>query len=339
MEEMGADVRVFDRGTESHPEGRLQTRSSSGPMMYFEYNRQISRLVKQTRSDLIYAADIDVMPGLMWGLWGKKDIPLLLDLHEWFPEVVELQHKPLKKAVWRWIESRSVHTASALMTVNHSLQRVFEDQYHREVAVVRNVPVARPTSTVSVDQRLRNKILYYQGALNEGRGLKEAIRSLHRLPGWKLWLVGTGDIGQDLERMVAELGLQRQVQFFGRRSPEELPELAGQATVGLNLLCGDSKSYFYSLANKYFDYLHDGLPAIHMDYPEYRKLITEYEVGVLVGTVSVDSIAEAVAELTRGKKQYEGFAERCDQARSMYHWERESKEFVAVLGSMISFPG
>src|SRR5690606_20243819 len=100
MDEMGADVQVFDRGTENHPEGRLKTRNPGGPAMYLEYNRQISRLLKQTRSDLVYAADIDVMPGLVWGLKGKKDAPLLLDLHEWFPEVMELQDKPLKKAVW-----------------------------------------------------------------------------------------------------------------------------------------------------------------------------------------------------------------------------------------------
>ncbi|HLU94231.1 MAG TPA: glycosyltransferase [Membranihabitans sp.] len=335
MEDMGALVTVWDRRIPGYPEGRIATKHDHGPAFYFELNRQIAHLVNQHRSDLVYAADIDVMPGLMWGLRGTAENPVVLDLHEWFPEVIELVHKPLKRLFWRWVENRSVQFAHTLITVNESFQQVFEEQYDRDFTVIRNVPLLQPTHHADPDIRLNNKILYYQGALNAGRGLEVAIRTLHLLPEWKLWLVGEGDFTGDLHRIADSEGLGDRVTFYGRKLPHELSELAGQATVGLNLLENRSRSYYYSLANKYFDYIHAGLPAVHMDFPEYRKLIFEVEVGNLIGELTARAVVEAITKLVRDKDQYIRMIGLCKNARMKYHWEAESRGLVHLLEPLL----
>ena len=335
MEDMGAAVNVWDRKTPKYEGGRISTRMTRGPGFYFEYNRQISHLVNQDGSDLVYAADIDVMPGLMWGLRGAVEKPVVLDLHEWYPEVIELVNKPLKRLFWRWVENRSVKFAHTLMTVNYSLKQIFEEQYDREFSVLRNVPILQPIHYADPYTQLNNKVLYYQGALNAGRGLEVSILSLHMLPEWKLWLVGDGDLYDILQQLAKTEGLENRVIFYGRKPPAALPELAAQATVGLNLLQNLSRSYYYSLANKYFDYIHAGLPAVHMDFPEYRKLIFEYEVGNLVTELSPHTLVDAVMKLTRDKEQYIRLIDQCNQAKLSYNWENESRGLVHLLKPLL----
>lgn len=330
IESIGGTVTVWDRKTAAYPEGKIEPRWNHGPGMYLDYNRRIARLVSQHKTDLIYAADIDVMPGLMWGTSGNDKTPLLLDLHEWYPEVIELEKKPLKRVLWRWVERRSVEFATAHMTVNQSLKRIFEAQYGQSFTVVRNVPELLPGVEVSSGKRLENKIIYYQGAINDGRGLETAVESLQYLPGWRLWLVGDGDVVDKVKRKVKVEGKDRVV-FFGRKSPDELRELAGQATVGLNLLSGSSRSYYYSLANRYFDYIHAGLPAIHMDFPEYQSLMKEYRVGELITSLSPKALADTVRKMTADNTLYNSMIDACFSAKESYNWQEESKELIEVL--------
>lgn len=339
MKWMGAEVKVWDRRTQKYGEGKIETEQERGPAFYFQYNRQIARLVNEEPSDMIYAADIDVMPGLMWGLFPgvREGNPILLDLHEWFPEVFELQKKPLRKFLWRCVERGSVHFATSLMTVNHSLKQVFEDKYHREFAVIRNVPEMRPTHCLDTDLRKKNRILYYQGALNAGRGLEVVIRSLHLLPDWQIWLVGEGDIGEYLKELSIAEGLRDRVIFHGRIPPDELPALAGQATLGMNLLSNQSQSYYYSLANRYFDYIHSGLPSVHMDFPEYRKLMQEFEVGLLIDALSPQVLVDAIMKITGDTGLYHRYVEQCSVARTEYNWKSESDNLIELLKSMPPF--
>ena len=72
--------------------------------------------------------------------------------------------------------------------------------------------------------------------------------------------------------------LAKKVIFKGYVKPKELPKITAKASIGLNLLENKSLNYYYSLANKAFDYIQAEIPAIHMDFPEYRQLNQTYEV-------------------------------------------------------------
>lgn len=335
METMGMQVTVYDRQTELYKAGRISTKRTGGPGFYLEYNARISRLAKTLAPDLHYAADIDVMPGLMLGLRPDKKIPLLLDLHEWYPEVIELSGRPIKKKIWEKVERTSVLRADACMTVNQSLSRIFEEKYGKTFTVVRNAPELRPVQVVDTPTRFSARILYYQGALNQGRGLEEVIMAMKDLPEWKLWLAGAGDLSHTLRERVRTERLEGQVRFFGRLAPEALPDLAGQATIGLNLLKGNSRSYYYSLANKYFDYIHSRLPAVHMDFPEYSDLMKAYPAGGLLGKLSSDSFVDLVKRMTRSYEAYEAMTEACGLAAMEYHWEKEAAKLKGLLARIV----
>ena len=102
-----------------------------------------------------------------------------------------------------------------------------------------------------------------------------------------------------------------------------------QADIGFNLLENKGLSYYYSLANKAFDYVQAGIPSIQMDFPEYKSLQAQHEVFVLLPDLQPESIANAVQKLA-APAAYGLLAENCIVAAEAWNWDEEKKKLEAV---------
>src|SRR5690606_3378086 len=98
------------------------------------------------------------------------------------------------------------------------------------------------------------KIILYQGAVNIGRGLKQAILAMQNIENANLIIAGDGDIKADLEILVKKENLQNKVVFTGRLSISELSKLTPQADLGLSIEEDFGLNYRFALPNKLFDY-------------------------------------------------------------------------------------
>jgi glycosyltransferase involved in cell wall biosynthesis len=112
--------------------------------------------------------------------------------------------------------------------------------------------------------------------------------------------------------------------------PDALKALTLQATIGLNLLENRGLSYYYSLANKSFDYIQAGLPSLHMNFPEYLAINQEQEVFLLLDELTPRAIAEAVNRLIADPELYQRLHENCRQARKQYCWEEEKVRLLGI---------
>lgn len=173
-------------------------------------------------------------------------------------------------------------------------------------------------------------MLLYQGALNEGRGIEAMLEAMTRLEGVELWLAGEGDLSGKLRQQAAERGLQGKVRFLGFVRPDDLKDITRQAWLGLNLLENRGLSYYYSLANKYFDCVQAGVPVLTMDFPEYRALQATHAVAVLLPDLQVENIVNAVQNLMDHPDQYDRLAGACRAAREEWVWAREEQTLLAV---------
>jgi glycosyltransferase involved in cell wall biosynthesis len=109
-----------------------------------------------------------------------------------------------------------------------------------------------------------------------------------------------------------------------------LKAITNQAWLGLNLLENKGLSYYYSLANKFFDCVQAGVPLLTMDFPEYRALNQVHRVAVLLERAEPGAIAEAISVLLNNPERYDALKAQCAEAAGIWNWEQEKPVLLAV---------
>ncbi len=98
-------------------------------------------------------------------------------------------------------------------------------------------------------------------------------------------------------------------------------------------------SYYYSLANKAFDYIQAGIPSIHMNFPEYRALNDQFDVFLLLDTLTPEAIAIAIQRLLDDSAVYQQLHHHCLIAREVLNWEIEETRLIELYQDVLSIDG
>jgi glycosyltransferase involved in cell wall biosynthesis len=310
---------------------RLKIRFQKGKLFYAEYNIRLFFFLLKNRFDMVCGIDLDtILPCYLVSKIKQK--VCIYDAHEYFTEVPELLGRPFTKRVWEKIADFVLPKIKYCYTVGACLAELFEKRYGRTYAVIQNVPFQQKVQY----QRIANeKIILYQGALNAGRGLEAAIEAMKYIENATLWLAGEGDLSQTLRQQVDNQQLTHKVKFLGFIAPKDLPQLTAQATIGLNLLDNKSLSYYYSLANKFFDYIQHGVPQITMRFPEYEKICLEHPVAELMDNLSVHEIVRTLQHLLKDENYYNQLKINALNAAQIFNWEKESKKLIQFYEQIV----
>ena len=99
--------------------------------------------------------------------------------------------------------------------------------------------------------------------------------------------------------------------------------------MGYNVSENLGLSYYYSLNNKFFDYVAAELPSLVNDFPEYTKLMADFQVG-LPTAYNVNAIRENLDTLYTNKLKYDLFKEQCKIAKQVWNWKMESQRLIDI---------
>lgn len=303
----------------------LELRKYSGPLFYMQLNWKLYFYLLGKKADIIYAVDDDTALACTWAS-KNTSAKLVFDSHEYFTEVPELQGKKWKKKIWLWIEKFIVKNADRRITVNQDLASLFELNLGKHFDVIRNMPVQMQEEKL-VDNK--KKIILYQGVVNQGRGIEQLLEAMKKLPEFHCVIAGKGDLFDKIEHKIYNENISN-VELLGYVKPSKLKEITKNAWIGLNLLENFSLNYYYSLANKFFDYVQAGLPSINMNFPVYARLNKEYEVSLLLDTLRVVDIVDAIYKL-QDDSLYNKLQDNCKKARSVWVWEKEETKLHKII--------
>ncbi len=317
--------------SQSYEQKRINCLFESSFLFYLEYNIRLFFFLMFAKFDIVSVVDLDtVLSGLFVHKFRKKQI--VYDAHEYFTELPELNDRSFVKNVWNWIGDYSLPQIKDAYTVNQSLAKIFKEKYNIDYTYIRSITKARDKSNGL--KKTDKKIILYQGALNVGRGLEIAIMAMKDIKDVRLELAGAGNIKKDLMDLVVELDLEERVIFLGNLTPSELAIKTREAYIGLNLLSSGSLNYYYSLANKYFDYMHAGVPSINMDFPEYRLLNEQYEVSILLPELDKDILVNAMRKLLSDEEYYKELQSNSIVASEEFTWEKEEVKLLEVYDNL-----
>lgn len=336
LHENGYDVTLVGRElTGSHPIEGLPFKThlikcffNKGPRFYAEFNIRLYFYLKKLDADIYGAIDYDTLKGVTKaGIARRKKI--VFDAHEWFEEVPELKGREKVKKYWKKIARSGIPKSDLRYTVSQGIADKLGEMYGKPFEVIRNFPPLHRKEPGSV----REEVLIYVGVLNQGRGLPEMIRAMQEIDA-KLWLVGEGDIKEELWALATRENLLHKVIFKGFVPPKELEELLCKARIGINLLDGSSKSYRYSLANKFFDYIHAGVPQVFMDFPEYQKYYRQFRIGAPLLDLKQTSIVYTINHLLSDRNYWFNLHVDCLEARKLWCWQSEEKKLLDLFGKL-----
>lgn len=318
--------------TQLFKQKRLRCWFNSGKLFYVEYNIRLTIYLLLKRMDLICAIDLDTILPCLY-ISRLKRIPRVYDAHELFSEMKEIVTRPRIKKVWDRVEQKAVPQFKYGYTVCVSIAEEFTRRYGVHYEVIRNVPFTKelsPSAIVNNDP----KILLYTGAVNEARGFEYLIPALHWINA-RLLVCGDGNFMPQLKQLIIDHGMQEKVTLTGMLLPNELWQQVLQADIGIALCENEGLNQYYSLPNKFFDYIQAGLPQIAMAFPEYERVNQEYQVAVLVDDMTPERLATQINNLLGDVVLYETLRQNCLEAKHFLNWEVEQKKLISFYKSIL----
>jgi glycosyltransferase involved in cell wall biosynthesis len=308
---------------------------TKGKLFYLEFNLRLLLFLLFKPCDAICSIDLDTaVPGIIAAKLRKKIH--IFDAHELFTHVPEVARRPRIQAIWEKVQAFTFKHCDTAFTVGPAIAHYFTEKYHKPVQVVRNMPrasVVAHTDTAHFAAIENKKFILYQGALNEGRGLELLIQAMVNIP-CELVLAGEGDVSEPLRKLTQSLHLENKVHFLGMIPPHQLPALTKLAYIGFNVSENVGLSYYLSLNNKFFDYTQSHLPSLINPYPEYKQLLSEFQVGLLTEP-TVESIIEQASELLNNPSLYQELKSQCIAASEKWTWEQETPKLLSIFESSL----
>lgn len=300
---------------------------NSGALFYANLNIRLLFYLLFAKFDFIIANDLDtLLPAFLIHKLKKK--PLIYDSHEYFTGVPELEHRNFQRNTWKTIERLIFPKLKNIITVNRSIALLYEQEYKKEITVVRNIsPKPAPQQAkFSPEFEIPEKFILIQGTgINMNRGGKEAVLAMKFIEDKKLKLliIGKGDAIPELQQLCETEKLHSKVEFHQPLPYDKLMCITKNAWLGLSLDIPESLNYKFSLPNKLFDYIHAQIPILCSRAIEVQHIVEMYSIGMAIHPVTPENIAKAINKIATEPKLYTTWKDNLETASAELNWENE----------------
>ncbi len=277
-----------------------------------------SRLLKAAREEPAFAYHCHDLSTCIVGLEAARRTGAccVCDFHEWYSENVTwdaveqryIAHPWYVRDAYRWAERRVMRQATEVVTVSDSIARSLEAAHEnrRTVRVIRNIaPLPDQDPSAGEDLRARlglgreSFLLLYQGGTGPSRYLEPIIDAMAQLPEVVFVIRGPGieRAEPSYRQRARSAGVSERVICLEPVPSARVVAETASADAGIWTLPDLCANFRFALPNKIFEYLAARLPVLAAGYPEARKIVEGYEVGLCFDPDSPDSIAHAVRRL------------------------------------------
>lgn len=307
---------------------RLSCWFSKGPFFYAEYNIRLFFFLLFQKADLICGIDMDTLLPV-YAVSRLRRIKRVYDAHEFFSQMEEVISRPTIYRIWHGLEKWLIPRFPHGYTVCQSIAEAFEKEFGVRYSVIRNLPRTHPNQPVTE----REPFLLYQGAVNKGRGLEQLLEAMEHID-IPLVIAGDGNAMKETRHWITQKNLSGRVTLTGMLDPDALRSYTSRALIGINPFQRNGLNQYFSLANKFFDYIQAGLPQVTMNYPEYARINSQFEVAVLIDDLSPELIAQAVNNLYHDPVLYNRLRSQCHLAANQLSWEKEEAQLIGFYDAL-----
>jgi len=361
--EFGYDVAVLakgmavDKGRIEDVDGFKVYRYSTRPLgdrMPNLINRIISlfswaSFVRTIKPDVISGHDL--MPGLTIGwlatLFLTSKPKLIYDSHEF-----ELGRNVKRSKMTIWFtkiwEKKMIKKCAFSIMVNDSIAEEVQKIHHlkEKPIVVRSTPLYCDVD-LSICNHIRQKmiddftqkgqltrdnynrafLIMYHGALTSGRGIETLIKivSIHQDLCGIILGNGTEKYKQSLKELIKTHDVSDRILLYNAVPADILWQYVGAVDLSLMMIQKNAKSYYYALPNKFFESIQALTPIIASNFPEMKRLIDQYGIGLACDPEDINSIIDAIDVIRNDTYLYNTMKENLYKAKAELCWENERR--------------
>jgi glycosyltransferase involved in cell wall biosynthesis len=249
------------------------------------------------------------------------------------------------------LEQASIRFASAALTCNEPMRRLFVDRSAPpgKVHVVLNsadesifAPASAPMSAPAARPPDGRFVLISPGTMEERYGLDTVIRATAaaeaRVPGVRLELYGDGTCRPELEALVRDLGVEHLVTISAGFVPlDELLAALHRADAGVVAIRRDA---FRDVThcNKLFEFVVLGLPAI----VSRTRSVEEYfgdDCFLPFEGGDVEQLTDAIVRLAGDAELRGRLVDRARTVNEPYRWVHQRAAYLAVVDGLLGRTG
>lgn len=317
-----------------------------------EWFRFIDKVITADKFDLIHVHDLPLV-GPMIRLGHKHNIPVIADLHENYPGMVQQfiisNPKRLSNlfAVERWksYERRCARAADhILVVIDEAKDRLIAEGIDRDkITIIENTEDADYFQGIPLDQGViihyaTNFVISYIGGFGPHRGLDTAVKSmpdiLQSIPNAKLLLVGGGNLyTEELKKLVIELSLDKHVEIIPWQPFDKVPTYISLSDVCLvpHHATQDTEA---TIPHKIFQYMLLGKPIVVSSSRPLKRIVEETGCGLVYRVSDSDGLAHEVIRLKDENLRLQLGAAGRRAALSKYNWALTSRKLLKVYGQL-----
>jgi phosphatidylinositol alpha-1,6-mannosyltransferase len=235
---------------------------------------------------------------------------------------------------WReqnWLTKKQLEKVDLFLSISDHTWRHFiefnpehKGKSHQTVLLGIGTPSEAPTSLPAATPAALMLSRLSKG--EDYKGHREVInawtRVLEEIPDAELWIAGDGDLRRDLEQLVAALGLENKVRFWGQVSEQRKQELLEQS----RCLVMPSRAEGFGLV--YLEAMRLGRPCLVSTLDAGREVVNPPEAGLEVNLDNNEELANAICRLLTVGAEWQQWSE---QARRRYEQHYTAEHFQQRL--------
>lgn len=346
----GIEVRRYQS---SKLEYKLSALTYTIPLYTNAMKQKIHHFISENDIDALHVHDIRVAEAVYRANTIKK-LPVVLDLHDNYPEVMKfyphLQKFPGKYIIspkkWKRKESEFIHKADQVITVSPEFIQSLEDRFPKLKSKFKLVPntirksfYSDYTIDESITERFKNNFtLLYLGDTHIRRGLETAIKAIPNLideiPNIKLVIVGKNTTDYILKDLVKELNVSAYVSFEGWQNMNLFQSYILASDICISPLQRNIQ-HDMAYANKLFQYMSFAKSILVSDAIAQKRLVEQIDAGLVHTEKEPKDFADKVIQLYRNPSERESFGKNGEAyIKNEFHWEQTSLELITLYKNL-----
>lgn len=173
-------------------------------------------------------------------------------------------------------------------------------------------------------------LVLYHGALTTGRGIETLIKQVSLNDLIYGVILGDGEINyvEFLHALAEKYSVSDRVLFHPAVPISDLYKYVGAVDLCLMMIQGKVKSYYYSLPNKFFESIQSLTPIVASDFPEMKRIIDYYQIGLTCNPNDSNAIKAAVNKMRTDNEFYNKCKINLIRAKNEMCWEKEKVVLV-----------